>query len=113
MQTEKKWTQRIPLLRSHLRADNEGAKLQLGISRVRLVCEFIYLRYISGMVSYTISSMMSLRKVLKAFAKSSFTKISSSVIFVTKLLEACIAASPPPGTATPTCNGAKKESSLP
>jgi len=32
---------------------------------------------------------------------------------VTKLLEACIAASPPPGTATPTCNGAKKEPSLP
>src|SRR6218665_3524792 len=37
--------QRVPLLRSHLRADNEGAKLQLGISRVRLVCEFVYLRY--------------------------------------------------------------------
>src|SRR6218665_875629 len=68
---------------------------------------------ISGMVSYTICSMISLRKVLKAFANSSFTKISSSVIFVTKLLEACIAASQPFGTATPTCNGAKKEPSLP
>src|SRR6218665_3383190 len=64
--------------------------------------------YISGMVSYTICSMMSLRKVLKAFVKSSFTKISSSVIFVTKLLDACIAASPPPGTATPLVMGQKK-----
>ena len=57
----------------------------------------------------TVSSMWSLCKQLKAFAKSSLTKIWSSSMLSRKRRAACMAASQPPDTPTPTCTGLKNQ----
>ena len=57
----------------------------------------------------TISSMWSLCKQLKPFAKSNLTKIWSSPMLSRKRRAACTAASQPPDTPTSTCTGLKNQ----
>src|SRR6218665_1462138 len=60
----------------------------------------------------TASRSESLRRVLKALAKSNFTRMQSVGIDVTLRRVACAAASAPPGTPTPSWIGARRVDSF-
>src|SRR6218665_131011 len=63
----------------------------------------------SGITSLTDASILSRCKLLKAFDRSNLTSIESGFMLPKNRLVACIAASQPPGTPTPSCLGERND----